>query len=415
MDSNELEKIKNITNTYQATSLFSSWQSARELGYTVALWQLPFQKEKQLVVNFSKDIARKKIVLEDLEPGFAFSPFLNMEGHDTLFIEADLYYSFGEKGEILTEKKSDSLPLFQKEKWEKHCQSIGSVVADKNHAIDFPQQNETNTSKEHYLNSVRAAIASIKSGHLKKVVISRTKEVVDLPSNLSLLTIFERLCKKYPTAFVSMVYLPQLDQVWLGATPEILVAMNKEGIFRTVALAGTQSIFDKEGQTIAAKQALWSQKEIEEQALVGRYIISCFKKIRVREYLEEGPKSVMAGNLIHLMSDYVVDTKAINFPEIGTVMLELLHPTSAVCGMPKMEALQFIQTHEGYNREFYSGFLGPVNIEQETHLFVNLRCMKIEQGKATIYAGGGITEDSVPEKEWQETELKTQTMLAVLQ
>jgi isochorismate synthase len=190
--------------------------------------------------------------------------------------------------------------------------------------------------------------------------------------------------------------------------------VDKEGVFRTVALAGTQSVFDAVGQPIPPKQAPWTQKEIEEQALVGRYIISCFKKIRVREYVEEGPKTVVAGSLMHLCSDYTVDTKAINFPELGTVMLELLHPTSAVCGMPKMAALEFIQNHETYDREFYSGFLGPVNVENETNLFVNLRCMKIQNGTATLYAGGGITEDSVPEKEWQETELKCQTMLAVL-
>ena len=117
---------------------------------------------------------------------------------------------------------------------------------------------------------------------------------------------------------------------------------------------------------------------------------------------------------MHLCSDYTVDTKAINFPDLGTVMLELLHPTSAVCGMPKMAALEFIQSHENYDREFYSGFLGPVNVENETNLFVNLRCTKIQNRTATLYAGGGITEDSIPEKEWQETELKCQTMLAVL-
>ena len=79
-----------------------------------------------------------------------------------------------------------------------------------------------------------------------------------------------------------------------------------------------------------------------------------------------------------------------------------------------MEALSFIQQHEGYDREFYSGYLGPVNVGNKTHLFVNLRCMKIQNNVATLYAGGGITEDSEPEKEWQETEMKCQTMLLSL-
>jgi len=274
-------------------------------------------------------------------------------------------------------------------------------------------RTHSDVASSSYIQSVQEAVAAIEAGSLKKVVLSRTKEI-ELPTGLSYVQLFERLNQKYPNAFVSLVYLPHLDQVWLGATPETLVSVDKEGIFRTVALAGTQSAFDGNGQLMSPKKAPWTQKEIEEQALVSRYIISCFKKIRVREYVEEGPKTIIAGNLMHLCSEYAVDTKEINFPEIGTVMLELLHPTSAVCGMPKQAALDFIQKHENYDRAFYSGFLGPVNVEKETNLFVNLRCMKIQQGIATLYAGGGITEDSDPQKEWQETELKCHTMLSVL-
>lgn len=410
MKSDEFEKLREFSLSSHALSPLSGWQAAQELGFAVALWQLPRQKDKQLIVNFGAEIPKAKIVLEELPAGFAVSPFLNLEGNDSLFIEADLYFRFNAVGEVAAEKMSKSVSDSQREQWEKQCVEV-SLAAKKStngYAIHKPTPADSD-----YLNSVQEAVAAIEAGEMKKVVLSRIKEV-QLPSDFVLTEVFERLCEKYPTAFVSLVYFPHLDQAWLGATPETLVGVDKEGIFRTVALAGTQSVFDSAGQPIPPKQAPWTQKEIEEQALVGRYIISCFKKIRVREYLEEGPKTVVAGNLMHLRSDYVVDTKAINFPELGTVMLELLHPTSAVCGMPKMAALEFIQRHENYDREFYSGFLGPVNVENETNLFVNLRCMKIQNRTATLYAGGGITEDSVPEKEWQETELKCQTMLAVL-
>ena len=410
MKSDEFEKIRDFSLASHANAPLAGWQAAQKLGYAVALWQLPRQKDKQLIINLGAEIPKTKIVLEELSAGFAVSPFLNMEGHDSLFIEANLYFRFDHEGKIVVEKVSKSVTEQQREQWEKQCGTVGRTVT----AITYRNfENGTALPDTDYLHCVREAVAAIEAGQLKKVVFSRTKQV-ELPADFVVTEVFERLCEKYPNAFVSLVYLPHLDQVWLGATPETLVGVDKEGIFRTVALAGTQSALDASGQPIPPKQAPWTQKEIEEQALVGRYIISCFKKIRVREYIEEGPKTVVAGNLMHLCSDYTVDTKAINFPELGTVMLELLHPTSAVCGMPKTEALQFIQAHEHYDREFYSGFLGPVNVENETHLYVNLRCMKIQQGKATLYAGGGITEDSVPEKEWQETELKCQTMLAVL-
>jgi isochorismate synthase len=165
---------------------------------------------------------------------------------------------------------------------------------------------------------------------------------------------------------------------------------------------------------MTASQAVWTQKEIEEQALVSRYIVNCFKKIRLREYEEVGPRTAIAGNLMHLRTDFTVDMQATNFPQLGTVMLELLHPTSAVCGMPKEPALAFIRAGEGFDRQFYSGYLGPVNIAGESHMFVNLRCVQLVAGKAILYAGAGITADSVPEKEWTETELKCQTLLQAL-
>jgi isochorismate synthase len=169
-----------------------------------------------------------------------------------------------------------------------------------------------------------------------------------------------------------------------------------------MSLAGTQPA---QGDN-PLKSAAWTQKEIEEQALVSRYIVDCFKTIRLREYEEHGPKTVLAGNLLHLRSDFRVNTQTTGFSNLGTVMLGLLHPTSAVCGMPRKEALSFLKTEEGWNRSFYAGFIGPVGIEQETSIYVNLRTASLHQTHALLYAGAGVTEDSVPEKEWEETELK---------
>jgi isochorismate synthase len=95
-------------------------------------------------------------------------------------------------------------------------------------------------------------------------------------------------------------------------------------------------------------------------------------------------------------------------------MLDLLHPTSAVCGMPLDRALKFLKKNEGYDREFYAGYLGPVNFHRDTHVFVNLRCMQVLEKSAILYAGAGVTLDSVPEQEWIETEMKFNTLLGVV-
>ena len=117
---------------------------------------------------------------------------------------------------------------------------------------------------------------------------------------------------------------------------------------------------------------------------------------------------------MHLKSDFKVDMKATNFPQLGTVMLDLLHPTSAVCGMPKDIALQYLNTYEGYARELYSGYLGPVNVQGNTSLFVNLRCLQWHASMARVYAGAGVTIDSQAQKEWEETEMKMNTLISVI-
>ena len=192
------------------------------------------------------------------------------------------------------------------------------------------------SDKEAYLKLVDNAIALIKEGLAEKIVPSRSKNIT---TDFDLLDAFDKLCARYPSAMVSLVSTPS-HGTWLGATPELLVSIDDKHIFNTLALAGTKAWV--EGTD--SKNVAWTQKEIEEQALVERYIISCFKKIRLRDYEEQGPKTIIAGNLMHLKSDFKVDMKATNFPQLGTVMLDLLHPTSAVCGMPKDIALQYLNT-----------------------------------------------------------------------
>jgi isochorismate synthase len=211
---------------------------------------------------------------------------------------------------------------------------------------------------------------------------------------------FLSLCRAYPNAFINFFHIAQIG-TWIGATPEVLIK-TKDRYFYTMALAGTQRA---QGEN-PLKSAAWTQKEIEEQALVSRYIVNCFKKIRLREYDEIGPKTSIAGPLLHLKSEFRVDMEITNFPQLGSVMLDLLHPTSAVCGMPREKALEFLSREESFDRSFFAGYLGPVNIQKETAIFVNLRCARLRGDKAILYAGAGITEDSIPEKEWEETELK---------
>ena len=361
-------------------------------GYSIALWRLPNQTKVNLILATEcKTI--NDLSIEDSKPGYVFAPF--DPAKSKYFLEGNHYFEISEgtlneitPGQIKeVTLNDDSTP------------KLGFHVGPNTPSFSGDQD---------YLELVKLSLNAVESGAFEKVVPSMQKRI-DIKPELDLLHAFDELKKKYPMAMVSLFSDPSIG-TWLGASPELLVSTDKNGIFKTIALAGTQVY----NETIPLRNISWTQKEIEEQALVERYIISCFKKIRVREYVEHGPKSVQAGNLIHLKSDFEVDMKEVNYPQLGSVMLQLLHPTSAVCGMPMEPSLKFLQENESHEREFYSGFLGPVNIDQESHLYVNLRCLKWKGDHILLYAGAGVTIDSLPQQEVEEVEIKMDTIQKAL-
>jgi len=395
--------------TTKSPKIQSLWEVALSEGFPIALWQIPKTCEKQLIIDLSGRASRLKVDLEEMPAGFVMSPFQG----ESFLIKSDLHYHFDTDNQQINDTTIGQ-EVFEKQYLPKFEETTEKVKTNDIHP-DFTasEKNFGRYNEMLFAEMVANAINSIENGEVQKVVLSRTKNIT-LPNTFEVIEAFKKLCVAYPNAFVSLVYLPEYQCFWLGATPETLVSMDKDGKFRTMSLAGTQPAMDENGKNLLAGEIRWSHKEIEEQAFVSRYIIECFKKIRLREYYESGPKTVQAGNLMHLRTDYMVDAQALDFPQLGTVMIELLHPTSAVCGMPKAPALRIIAEQELHDREFYSGFLGPVNMQEESHLFVNLRTMKIVGKEATLYAGCGITEDSNPVKEWYETEIKIQTLMNVI-
>jgi isochorismate synthase len=364
-------------------------------GGSFMFWRLPNSDEKNLIVCNTGAIFQDEISLEDSKPGFAFAPF--DPAQQKLFFHADLIFRF--KGGEITEG-----PDLNNTKYVANHSSDSSAGS----SAKYYSREKKIAARGGYAGLVEASIRNIEAGVVEKIVPSTFKEV-NLPEDFDLLKTFYRHCEKHPNAFVSLVSSPEVG-TWLGASPELLVSIDGQDKFKTIALAGTLPY----ASGMNLKSVAWTQKEIEEQALVSRYIINCFKKIRVREYAEHGPRTVVAGNLVHLRTDYEVDMKEVTFPQLGSVMLKLLHPTSAVCGMPLEPSLDFLKKNEGYDREFYSGYLGPVNVDGESKLFVNLRCIQIFENTARLYAGAGVTADSDPTKESEEVEMKIQTLNQII-
>lgn len=260
---------------------------------------------------------------------------------------------------------------------------------------------ENASEQKKYMELVQKTIETIKSRKANKIVISRFK---NFPlAHFFFETLFTRLFTAYPTAFRYIWYHPKTG-MWCGATPETLVQVEKDS-FKTMSLAGTQS-FTESGSVH------WGPKELDEQQMVTDAITNSLQ--RVTSVLKvSNPYSYRAGSLLHLRTDITGILKS--GKATLTKIAATLHPTPAVCGCPQKFAKEYIHENEGYTREFYTGFLGPIQENGASSLMVNLRCMKIENSTARIFVGGGITLGSQPQDEWQETQNKMQTMLQVLQ
>ncbi len=278
------------------------------------------------------------------------------------------------------------------------------VSFDENHSHVYASEDNVE-EKSHFENLIQKAITAIKNGELTKVVLSR-KEILEVP-DFDLVTAFTKLIQRFPTAFCYCWYHPKIG-LWMGATPERLLKASKKK-FCTMALAGTQNF---EGKT----DVIWEQKEVEEQQYVTDYILENLKDL-TSEVAISSPYTVQAGNVLHIKTDI---EGVINKESRLNQVVSVLHPTPAVCGLPKEAAKAFILENEDYNREYYTGFLGELNKKdfaekkQKSDLYVNLRCMQIKYRQAHLYIGCGITKESIPEKEWNESVNKSMTMKSVL-
>ncbi len=253
--------------------------------------------------------------------------------------------------------------------------------------------------KADYKRKVSLAVEDIRKGALRKVVLSRQ---IRVPTSKTPVAVFSDLISHYPTAFCYCWYHPEVG-CWVGATPETLLQFS-EGRFKTHSLAGTL-------KKDINPHPQWGEKEIKEQQIVTDYILGILSAKGIASEASAAD-TIAAGSLWHLKTTISGELAS----EKVTSLVRALHPTPAVCGIPLEEARAFLKKNEGYSRKYYTGFLGELNLEREgeTRLFVNLRCAELSDSEAVIYVGGGITADSDPEQEWEETQAKSQTVLRVL-
>jgi isochorismate synthase len=256
--------------------------------------------------------------------------------------------------------------------------------------------------EEFYSTRFNKFVEALSDGNLHKLVLSRKLDVA-CPGDIDVKSVFLEACRRYLYSYVYMFHTQQTG-VWIGSTPEILLSGEK-GEWLTMSLAGTQAA-PHDGST----SARWDEKNIREQSYVSDYLRSCLSSYGITT-VESKPRTVRAGELVHLRTDFNFHMQ--DSGRIGS-LLKAIHPTPAVCGLPKEEAYRFILDNEGYDRGYYSGFIGMIEPDGETNIFVNLRCMSVIDNYATLYAGGGILTSSSLNDEWLETERKMATMKRII-
>ncbi|WP_185849083.1 chorismate-binding protein [Blattabacterium cuenoti] len=248
-----------------------------------------------------------------------------------------------------------------------------------------------------YKNLIKKAIENIKEGFFKKVVLSRS---IKIPfRNFYFRNTFLKLIYAYPNALINLWYDFHYG-FWIGCSPELLMkCYNKK--LKTSALAGT----------IWKSTSKWTMKEIEEHKIVIKHILHLLKSYQGSVHIEN-TRVIKIGHLKHLETP--ISFSFYEDPDYYEI-LNRLHPSPSICGFPKKKSLDFIHKNEGYERNFYTGYIGIVN-KKKMELYLNLRCVRIKEDKKemTLYAGSGITVDSNIYQEYMETENKIKNILSQL-
>jgi isochorismate synthase len=359
---------------------YSLFDRPIESNLPFAIYKLPDKEEvhfilqnddKSLIINDIKDICNQE--------GFVVCPFVNSKQTPIISIRPDFHLvGTNEIVNFLTNFFRDDITFNQSE-------------YDEIDAVDDFEIYKTNFEVFH-----KALI----NKRFVKLVLSR-EMIIRKKNNFSIGKIFGRAIEKYPNTFVYLLNTSQTG-TWLGCSPEVLLS-GKNNAWKTAALAGTRKT--------TSEKPDWDYKNIAEQRIVVDFIKENLENLQIA-FKKGESYTIQAGNIEHCNVDF---TFSLDSPEKAGILLKALHPTPAVSGYPKEEAIKFITENENYERLYYSGFAGAVNISDATDLFVNIRCMQMSDNKLRLYAGGGLTESSELNDEWLETEYKLQTLLALFE
>ncbi|MBI5513745.1 MAG: isochorismate synthase [Deltaproteobacteria bacterium] len=250
---------------------------------------------------------------------------------------------------------------------------------------------------------------TLKNKHYQKIVAARVR-ALELDHAPEPEAVFLRAGALHPGAAALLWGLD--GGALVGATPETLVRVERDGALVTHALAGTRRDAgeDPEGALRA------SPKDLAEHRAVVEGIAGSLEGLCDEVYVEPSPGVRRAGELLHLETPVRGRLRAAMDP---LEAVTALHPTPAVGALPREGAAAWLRRHEPAARGLYAGPVGWVELPREgegaaLEARVALRCALLRGARAYLYAGAGVMPTSRSEDEYAETDAKLRPMLRAL-
>ena len=265
-------------------------------------------------------------------------------------------------------------------------------------------------SDSEWKNRVASAVNKIKNGDLEKVVLARDLigKSTEAISKRNLIT---SLSKNYPSTWVFLV------ANLIGATPELLVRLNKSLVTSRI-LAGTIRKSGDEAKDLGLAASLAkSSKDLEEHEYAVRSVAQALEPFCSSTNVPESPFVLHLANVMHLATDVTGVLNDATTPIDIFALISSLHPSAAVCGTPTQTASAVINELEEMNRGRYAGPVGWIDARGDGEIGIALRTGELSEDEKTIriFSGCGIVAGSNPEDELAESQAKLSPMRTALE
>ncbi|CEG23337.1 Salicylate biosynthesis isochorismate synthase [Planococcus massiliensis] len=365
----------------------------------------------------------KQIVNEEREVqpilfgGFSFDPLNEKDSVWTKFPEA--YFAVptfqmiikGERAYVsihLITKDKDTFTAFDALRKERDRLIHSAQVSELKKYRKPLVVKRTELKKDEYLDSIKKVTAVIKAKQAEKVVIARALKL-NFDQPLAPASALSQVSEEQPESF--LFGMEAENQFFFGATPERLVKVEDRQALSTCLAGSTPRGKTVEIDAALGNELLNDKKNRSEHQFVVKMISQVFDAHSSKMFVPKTPKLMKIRDIQHLYTPVEGELKD------GSNLLDLvrdLHPTPALGGEPKQEAMSLIRQYETMNRGYYAAPVGWIDAKGDGEFAVAIRSALLDGKDAYLYAGGGIVEDSHPEAEYDETWVKFRPMLRVL-